>query len=194
MYYIKLDENRELVTTVYEPIYRGENLTTKIIYLVPPTIGDVDILVSQIYLSYIRADGEPEILELHRLKNMYKEKYYQYILPVQSKMSSYPGTVVSWMHIFSGEKDDPTIIKSGTNLITISESPGIDGRLADRLITAIWETRENIRNIPDDLTYDDNTRKLQLKSGDTNIGSPVIVPSDDYGEDKEDEWGGMDRH
>ena len=35
MIYIKLDESMNLVMTVNEPIYRGDNLNQKIVYLIP---------------------------------------------------------------------------------------------------------------------------------------------------------------
>ncbi len=55
--YIKLDESMNLVITVNEPIYRGDNLNRKIIYLIPLTVGEIDILTANVYLSYIRSDG-----------------------------------------------------------------------------------------------------------------------------------------
>lgn len=57
MIYIKLDESMNLVMTVNEPIYRGDNLNQKITYLIPLQVGEVDMLTATPYLSYIRADG-----------------------------------------------------------------------------------------------------------------------------------------
>lgn len=39
MIYIKLDDSMNLVITVNEPIYRGDNLNQKIIYLIPLQVG-----------------------------------------------------------------------------------------------------------------------------------------------------------
>lgn len=60
MFYIKLDENMDLVTTVREPLFRGDNLNRKLVYLIPLTVGDIDMLTAYVYLNYIRADGEPD--------------------------------------------------------------------------------------------------------------------------------------
>lgn len=165
---------------------------TKITYLVPAKIGETDILKSQVYLSYIRADGEPDVVELIRSKEMYKEKYYQYTLPVKCKISKYPGEVVSWMQIFSGTKSNPTIIKSGQNIISVLESESLDGKVGDRFITALWATREDIKSKADGLSYNEDERELQLTSGGEKIGNMVKVPGDDYAGGGADEWDDID--
>ena len=54
MIYIKLDDSMNLVITVNEPIYRGDNLNQKIIYLIPLQVGEIDMLTATPYLSCIR--------------------------------------------------------------------------------------------------------------------------------------------
>ena len=49
MIYIKLDESMNLVMTVNEPIYRGDNLNQKIVYLIPLQVGEVDMLAATPY-------------------------------------------------------------------------------------------------------------------------------------------------
>ena len=67
MLYIKLDENMNLGITVNEPIYRGDRLSQKIIYLLPLTVGEIDVQAATVYLSYIRADGTADISLLTRM-------------------------------------------------------------------------------------------------------------------------------
>lgn len=113
MFYIKLDDDMNLVITVREPIYQGDNLNQKIIYLIPKTIGDIDIASAKLYLNYIYADGTPDIDELNRLDNMYNDKYYQYTLPVTSKLTNHDGDICTWLDIRSGLTTDPIKSKSG---------------------------------------------------------------------------------
>lgn len=75
MIYIKLDDSMNLVITVNEPIYRGDNLNQKIIYLIPLQVGEIDMLTATPYLSYIRADGVADIVRLERQSEKYKEAY-----------------------------------------------------------------------------------------------------------------------
>ena len=77
MFYIKLDENMDLVITVREPLFRGDNLNRKLVYLMPLTIGDIDMLTAYVYLNYIRADGVADVVVMERMEEMYNESYYR---------------------------------------------------------------------------------------------------------------------
>ena len=39
----------DLVITVREPLFRGDNLNRKLVYLMPLTIGDIDMLTAYCY-------------------------------------------------------------------------------------------------------------------------------------------------
>ena len=148
MIYIKLDEDKNLVTTVWEPIYRGEHLNQKIRYLVPLMVDEVDMLTATVFLNYIRSDGEPDIVILERQEDKYNESYYQYVLPVTCKLSKYPGEVVTWMQIYSGVPSDATIVKSGENIIQITESKDMDYYIGDyrgdKQLTALYQMKKEL--------------------------------------------------
>ena len=126
MIYIKLDDSMNLVITVNEPIYRGDNLNQKIIYLIPLQVGEIDMLTATPYLSYICADGVADIVRLERQSEKYKEAYYQYVFPVSCRLTKFPGEVCSWLQIFSGTPSNPTIAKSGECLLYVEESKNMD--------------------------------------------------------------------
>lgn len=73
MIYIKLDKNMQLEMTAREPIRRGDNLSKKIIFVIPKQIDEIDLAASTIYLCYIRADGVPDIVTLKRQSESYNE-------------------------------------------------------------------------------------------------------------------------
>ena len=145
LFYIKLDEDMNLVTTVYEPIYRGDNLKQKIIYLVPLMVGDIDMLTAAVYLNFIRSDGEPDVVMLERSEEKYKEAFYQYTLPITCKLTKYSGEVVTWMQIFSGTPSNPNIAKSGENVIQILESKNMDDYIgdwrADKFLSVLYQMK-----------------------------------------------------
>ena len=89
--YIKLDEDMNLVVTQREPIYRGDNLNRKIIYLVPLSVGEIDPQTAIFYLSYIRPDGVADVIALERMEDKYNESYYQFTFPdmVNLKVTKY---------------------------------------------------------------------------------------------------------
>lgn len=93
MLYIKLDDDMNLVITVNEPIYRGDNLSRKITYLIPTIVGEIDMLTASVFLNYIRADGVVDVVVLERSEEPYNESYLQYTFPVNCKLTKYPGEV-----------------------------------------------------------------------------------------------------
>lgn len=205
--YIKLKEDMVLETTSYEPIYRGDNLNRRIIYLIPLTVGEIDISTACIYLCYIRADGTPDIVILERMKDKYKEAYYQYTLPVTCRLTKYPGEVCTWLQIFSGSLSKPVISKSGECTLYIQESKNMDDCICDHQLSAIYalqrqtdEASENVTTIReelekkgDDLSYDAERQVLQLTSGGRPVGIAIdmskMVNDDEtihFGDESED--------
>ena len=134
MFYIKLENNMDLVITQREPIYRGDNLNQKIRYLIPETVGEIDVLGAAAYLSCVRADGTADIHALTRLEDMYNGMYYQYVLPVDAKMTRYAGEVCTWLQIMSGPVCAPVVAKSGECILRVQESKDLDDYLGDRQI------------------------------------------------------------
>ncbi len=213
MIYIKLDEDMELGITVNGPIRRGDNLSNKITYLIPTTLNEVNMLGAIPYLCYIRADGTPDIVRLDRSDEMYKDKYYQYTVPVTCKLTRYPGEVCTWIEVFSGTPSHPTIAKSGECTLFVEDAKNIDDCLCDSQISALYqmqkEMEQNMSSIgesidgiasdvakkADGLSYDKETRKLGLTANGEPIAETVTVPSDDYMDDAkesvEDTWGDM---
>ena len=206
MFYIKLDDNMNLVITVKNPIYRGDNLNQKIIYLIPTTVEEIDIAAATVYLMYIRADGVPDIITLEPLEEKYNDTYYQYTFPINCKLTRFPGEVCTWIQIFTGTPSNPVTAKSGECMLYVQDSKNIDDYLSDQQITAIYQLQkgidENAEKIDsglsgkaDNISYDDETRKLQRVSNGEAIGDAVTVPSDKYAEDIEDKvedsWSSM---
>lgn len=146
MFYIKLDEDMNLVITVNEPIYRGDNLKQKITYLIPKTVGDIDMLTATVYLSFIRADGTADIALLVREEDEYNERYYQYRLPITCTLSRYPGEVCTFLQIFAGSAQNPIVAKSGECVLHIRESTNMDEYITDRNLRLIYEMQQYMEN------------------------------------------------
>lgn len=187
MFYIMLDDDMNLLITVKEPIYRGDNLNQKITYLLPKQVGEIDMLSATPYLTYIRADGVADIVSLERKDELYKDSHYQYVLPVTCRLSKFPGEVCSWLQIFSGTPSNPTIAKSGECLLQIQDSKNIDDYICDHQLSAIYamqkqssETSEDVESLRveverkgDDLIYDAENQTLQLSSNGNPVGDVI---------------------
>lgn len=187
MFYIKLDENMDLVTTVREPLFRGDNLNRKIVYLIPLTVGDIDILNAYVYLNYVRADGVADVVTLERMEEKYNESYCQYTFPVTCKLTKYPGEVCTWMQIYTGTPSNPTIQKTGECMLQIQDSKNMDDYICDHQLSAIYAlqkqaetTGSNVDTIRvemekkgDNLVYDSENKILQMSSNGNPVGDAI---------------------
>lgn len=197
MLYIKLDENMNLGITVNEPIYRGDRLNKKIIYLLPLTVGDIDVQAATVYLSYIRADGTADVALLTRMDQTYNESYYQYTLPITSTLTRYAGEICSWLQIYAGSPRNPMIAKSGECMLRILDSKNMDEYISDRNLSLIYEMQkqmedkvdkaeetlntridvvaEELSKKADNVTFNEEDGTLQLMCGEDPIGDSIIV-------------------
>lgn len=125
MFYIKLEKDESLVITVKEDILRGENLSQKIIYLIPAMIDDIDVGNSRVYLNYIRADGTPNVVQLKNTDTKYNESYYQYTFPIECKITNVPGDVCTWLH-FVPNGSEQVVAKSKECVLTIQDTKDIN--------------------------------------------------------------------
>ncbi len=184
--YIKLEKNMKLVTTVAQPIYRGDNLFQKIIYVIPKIVGRVDMLTAYVYLNYIRADGVADVVVLQRLGEEYNDEYYQYTFPITTKLTKFPGQICTWLHIFSGSPSKPAVAKSGECMLSVQDSKSMDGYLEDRHLSALYQIHRNfdaqmeqvteeLSGKADGITYVDGEDTLQLTSKGEAVGEPLNI-------------------
>lgn len=144
MLYIKLDANMDLAITVNEPIYRGDNLKGKIIYLIPKTVGEIDMMTASVFLNYIRADGTPDVVCLEREETAYNDDYLQYTFPIGCRLTRYPGEVCTWMQIYTGSPSCPTVAKTGECMLQIQASRNMDEYVCDQQLTALYQLRKEM--------------------------------------------------
>ena len=157
MTYIKIDDNLDLITTVAEPIYQGDNFSKAVTFLVPEIVGELNPLHSLAYLIYIRADGHPDIVYLEREEEKYNEDYYQYIVPIPEFVTRYPGEIVLWLEFYSGKASDPKVLKTGTNVMHVTEHISVsENKLGDNHLTALYQLSAQLAEAFGDVTLTDN--------------------------------------
>lgn len=179
MLYIKLDENMNLGITVNEPIYRGDRMNNKAIFLLPLTVGDIDVQSATVYLSYIRADGTADISLLTRMEEKYNERYYQYTMPITSTLTRYAGEICSWIQIYAGSPRNPMIAKSGECILRILDSRNMDEYISDRNLSLIYEMQRSLEDKidtkADSILFSEGDASLQLTSNGVPIGDKVAI-------------------
>ena len=197
MFYIKLDDQNDLVITAREPIFRGDSLNHKIIFLIPHKVSELDTLASTIYLTYIRADETADVVLLERMEQDYNESYYQYTFPADCSMTRYPGELVMFLQVFSGPYNNPSISKSGECYLQVIASTNMDEYISDHNLSLIdqmqrymdskVEYTESILNKRIDKTDDVVASKadnivFNAEDGTLQLVSTISV-EDEYGND-----------
>lgn len=188
MFYIKLNDNMDLVITMRESIYRNDNLSQKIIYLIPFTVGEIETVASCVYLNYIRADGTADVVELERLPDRYNESYLQYTFPIKCDLTRYAGSVCTWIHFFAGNPDDPMTRKTGECTLQIKEAKNIDAYIGDNTVTALYQMKKEMDDgfdaieseldgKADNITFNPEDSTIQLTANGVPIGDAILVSS-----------------
>lgn len=190
MFYIKLDKNMQLIITAREPIYRGENLNHRIIYLIPAQVEDIEVMSAFVYLNYVRADGVADVVALERMDERYNETYLQYTFPITCKLTKYPGEVCTWLHIYTGNPSNPITAKSGECILHVEASKSMDAYLTDRYTTALYQIHKEMSDSftqvngaidavmaekADNITFNSEDSTIQLISNGEPIGDRITV-------------------
>lgn len=144
MIYIKLNEDKTLSITQMDSIYRGEHFSEKVTFLIPKVVGDINVISSKVYLSYIRADSVGDIVILERKSAMYNADYYQFVAPLTCKLTKFPGQVCIWLNIMTGDCCPAVTVKTGECYIPIEDSKDMDDYLCDHQLTAIYQLHKKI--------------------------------------------------
>lgn len=162
MTYIVLNNDMQLSITKLDTIYRGDNLNTSITFLIPAQIDNVDMETAKVFLSSIRADGEPDMVILERLPDKYDNNHYKYVLPVTCKLSRYPGKVCMWLQFCDGESCHQIVAKSSECTIRIHESTSMDGCLHDHQLTAIFQLKKQLEELCESSSLNEASLKEKI--------------------------------
>ena len=175
MTYIKLTNEMELLVTKRDFIYRGDNMSSAVIFLIPLNVSGINVKSASVFLSYVRADGTPDIVILEPDSSMYDSVHYKYILPVTCKLSRYPGEVCMWLQIYSGDSTNPTVKKSGNCTIHVLDSKNLDDCLEDHQLTALYQLKKKLDEITDSTTENPDGSGDTSEEGSTDSeGFPSI--------------------
>ena len=188
MYVIKMDEAKTLVVTKYASIYKGEKNADAILFLLPKLNGTTDLSGVSVFLRYVSPDGSGHAEELELTRDEYNGGYYQYRLPVGGGLTAQSGEVELWLKILS--TDSETVLVTSRVRVEILESKEIETCLPEETQSQLDRIEEKIaklsREKADGLTYDSESRRLQMTAEDEPIGDAVVVPDDGYADDIKD--------
>ena len=175
MYAIKMDADKNLVTTVHSVIYRGENNADTLTFLLPQVYETIDISDCAVLMRYILPDGTGRSEELERNSNPYNENYYKYKLKVASRFTETAGDIELWITVIGF--DDAAVLKTEATIVEISSSRNISDYLSgdsiDQIDRMALQIKQLERDKADNLIYDADDKTLQLTSNGDLIGDAV---------------------
>ena len=80
MYTILLNQDKQLIQTTRVTLYEGENNSTKLRFLIPNVLDDIDINGFKAIVRYELPNGKKYIVNLLK-EDMYKD-YYSFIMNI----------------------------------------------------------------------------------------------------------------
>ena len=194
MYALKMEDGKELITTVRGTIYQYERNADTLVFLLPQKYEETDMADCTVYMRYVLPSGSgySETIEMDPVP--YNEEYYRYRLKAASRFTKEFGLITLWLTAL--KHDSEVLLETGDAVVPVLERKDIDEFLSDGDKGKIDLMDEKIaqlqRDKADGLTYDKETRKLHLTADGVMIGDDVIVPSDDYSSCSGEEWEDME--
>ena len=194
MYALKMEDGKELITTVRGTIYQYERNADTLVFLLPQKYEETDMADCTVYMRYVLPSGSgySETIEMDPVP--YSEEYYRYRLKAASRFTKEFGMITLWLTAL--KHDSEVLLETGDAVVPVLERKNIDEFLSDDDKSKIDLMDEKIaqlqRDKADGLSYDKETRKLQLTADGIAIGEDVTVPSDDYSSYSGEEWEDME--
>lgn len=150
MIYIKLDAMMNLTITRNGPVHRGDNLFQTLIFLIPKNLNGIDVMNTDVNLSYIRQDGTADIVTLEPTEEMYNDDYCQYSLPVTTDITKHAGEVRAWLVVVEKafDAEESVIAKSDECVIRVMESEDLANLFDEERTEAMFQiTDADLENL-----------------------------------------------
>lgn len=194
-YVIMINDDNSMTTTQKRRIVQRSKLVDELWFLVKPMYNDYNMADFTVVLEYLMPVSKKYRNEFLTLADDTYQGYLKYTLPVNTKLTNEAGQIEIKVSFIYSDLDESgksvqrvrkitsafiDVIPSSawSDVIPDCALSALDQRIIklDAQIKALNETSSIISNAKaDDLSYNENTNELQLMSGDTPIGSKVVL-------------------
>lgn len=182
MYAIKMDDGKELITTVRGTIYQNEKRADTLVFLIPRTYEERDMADCSLLMRYVLPSGSGRSEEIEMDPEPYNTEYYRYRLKLTTRFTSEFGTVKLWLTAVG--LDNQVVLETGEAMVSVLQRKDISEYLSDKDKSQLEQLDEKVAKLQkekaDNVTYDKETRKLRLTADGVHIGDEVTVPADGY--------------
>ena len=179
--YVKVENDKSLIVTVFSTIYRGETGTDTIVFLVPSEYEETEIARCSVMLRYITPNQIGRSEQLKLLPEMYNG-YLQYEIDIDTDMTAEAGDVTLWLSCISYQ--DAVIFKTGELSVEVKPSPEIEKYLPPEDLDQLDRLEVEVSNLKntkaDNLIFDAEDGSLQLSASGNPIGDEVTVDGGSY--------------
>ena len=97
MYAIKMEDTKELITTIHGTIYQNEKNADTLVFLLPRVYDETDMADCTVLMRYVLPSGSGRSEEIEMDPVPYSDEYYRYRLKLTTKFTSEFGTVMLWL-------------------------------------------------------------------------------------------------
>lgn len=175
MYTILLNQDKQLIQTTRVALYEGETNSTKLRFLVPSVLNDIDMNGYRAIVRYELPNGKKYIVNLLR-EDMYKD-YYSFTMNISQNFTETPGYVSYTLTLIRTESEtQSTIFKSNEDYIEIRKREDKEMEAAN----LVWEADVSLFPRPgesDSLYIDIGANKVYRWD---EASSNYIVVGSDY--------------
>lgn len=182
MYAIKMNDNKELLTTVRGVIYQNEKRADTLVFLIPRAYEEKDLADCSVLLRYVLPSGSGRSEEIEMDPEPYNAEFYRYRLKLSTRFTSEFGVIKLWLTAVG--LDNTVILESGETEVPVLQRKDISEYLSDKDMSQLDRLDAKVNKLQkekaDNLSYDTETRRLRLIANGSEIGDEAIIPADDY--------------
>ena len=179
MYVIKMEQDKTLVTTIHSTIYQGETKADRLFFILPREYDDINFADCTLLLQYILPNSVGHSEELRMLPSAYKNEHYQYGLDINSKLTSVAGKIRLWLKAIDIHNE--IILISKETILEISSTKDIVDYFPPAALSQIDRLTLDVsrldRDKADNITYDSDSKDIQLASNGLPIGDAINMIS-----------------
>lgn len=203
MYVILVNDDNTLVTTQRERIMQRSKLFDSLWFLANPIYREYDISGCTVLLEYTLPSSKKYCTEILRLSEDMYNGHLKYVLPIDTNLTLEAGDIELQLSFILSGLDEygnsvQRVRKTSTTVLTIvpisawsdiipdSALTALDQRIIkiDAQMKALNETAEMVSTKKaDDITFDEDTKELQLLANGKPIGNIVVLNTCEAEED-----------
>ena len=194
MYYIKMNDDKTLITTVPTKIYQGDNCADEFVFLLPQSYDSIVFADHMVYLRYVLPSGDGASVSLKKLDELYSG-YLQYVIDAKAEMTKTAGMIEMWITVLDAKK--AAVLNTSSLRVRVFPKTNIVDHMPNGMNQLDWMAIQIARlddekadNIITDV--DDKGDYIQLTANDARIGNQVYITGAGSGGDGDDYWEDMD--